>query len=235
MRSPKQPVGPGAFVLDDWFTELPQERGRAFKKYANDFETAYLMFSISLDEVVGLHKAGRLRDCYEAVAIIPALCIRLAELIDKTLRGITQHCVKHRINPSVAPLNPADFRGPWSHRSAIAQSMQHSILLKRGLQFRYKIRKLRSIIERTTHDFCQIAETLSCEGVLADAPELWTRMSTAHFDLNTCKCETIVMLKCFLHVLPENRLQEFEESVSGSRTPAVVPVAAKAAAKAAAP
>ena len=218
LRGPKQPNGPGAYVLDDWLTELPQEHERVFKKCANEFETAYLMLSTYLDEAIGLHKAGRFGDCYEVVGLIPALSIRLAKLIDETLCNIEQRCLRARISPSVAPLNPEDFLGYWSRRAAMTQSVQHHLLLKRGLQFRYKIRKLRAIIERITDDFCQTAKTLSVEGVLADVPELWTRLTNEHFDTNTCMRETIVILKCFLHVLPENTLPEFEESLADRRT-----------------
>jgi hypothetical protein len=232
LRTPKQPSRPGAHVLDDWLTELPQEHGRVFKKYANDFETAYLVLSISLDEAVGLHKSGRLGDCYAAVGIIPALSIGLAKLIDEMLCNIAQRCMRDRISPSVAPLNPEDFLGHWSRRAAMTQSIQHSLLLKRGLQFRYKIRKLRSINKRLAGDFSQVAGTLSSESVLADVQELWTRMSTLHFDINTCMREVIVMLKCFLHMLPENTLREFDESLADRRTKSssAVSIAAKSAA-----
>jgi hypothetical protein len=224
LRSPKQPTGPAAHVLDDWLTDLPQEHGYVFQKCAHDFETAYLMLSTSLDEAFNLRKSGRLGDCYSAAGIIPALSILLAKLIDETLCNIAQRCMRDRLSPNVTPLNPEDFLGHWSRRSAMTQSMQHCLLLKRGLQFRYKIRKLRSINKRLAGDFCQIAETLSSEGILADVQELWTRMSTLHFDINTCMREAIVMLKCFLHVLPENTLREFAESVADRRTKSSVAV-----------
>ena len=39
-------------------------------------------------------------------------------------------------------------------------------------------------------------------------------MDAGHFDLNTCLRESMILLKCFLRVLPDEEIVDFEKTVS---------------------
>ena len=45
---------------------------------------------------------------------------------------------------------------------------------------------------------------------------LWKIVDAAHYDLNTCLRETIIMLKSFLHVLPDEELPSFQKFVDST-------------------
>jgi hypothetical protein len=53
----------------------------------------------------------------------------------------------------------------------------------------------------------------SSEEILAgdslDADNHWEALDAAHYDLNTCLRETVILFKSFLHALPESQFQEF--------------------------
>jgi hypothetical protein len=54
------------------------------------------------------------------------------------------------------------------------------------------------------------------EGLGTDPIALWQIVDTAHYDLNTCLRETMVLLKSFLRALPEDQVPAFQESVAES-------------------
>jgi len=45
-------------------------------------------------------------------------------------------------------------------------------------------------------------------------PKLWIGMDTGHFDLNTCLRESLIMLRCFLRVLPDSQVLDFEKTMA---------------------
>ena len=55
-------------------------------------------------------------------------------------------------------------------------------------------------------------------GLATNPVMLWKVVDAAHYDLNTCLRETIIMLKSFLHVLPDEELPSFQKSVDSSWT-----------------
>ena len=86
----------------------------------------------------------------------------------------------------------------------------------RETQFRNKINSLSALLRRAARDFCARVESFAPHGVITDSPDLWEAMNAAHFDLNTCLRELMVMLKCFLRVLPDVELRSFQKTVSGN-------------------
>lgn len=49
------------------------------------------------------------------------------------------------------------------------------------------------------------------EGTSLAMIQQWNRLEILHYDLNTCLCETRVMLKSFFCVLPSDELREFRK------------------------
>jgi hypothetical protein len=174
------------------------------------------MFSVSLDEAISLHDRAFLMDSSQVLIVTSALCGRFVALLEDMLRSLADHCKDYGTNPSIAPLDPADFRSPRSCRVALRSLISHRALLARESQFRNKIHSLTSLVRRSAREFCTRVESFAPHGVITDSPDLWEAMNAAHFDLNTCLRELMVMLKCFLRVLPDGELRSFQETVSGN-------------------
>jgi hypothetical protein len=214
MRAPNHGLDPGSSVDVDWRGELPKLQRRAFEAYTKEFEGLYLMFSISLDEAISLHKSSWLSKSFQEAALTSELCAGLTTSLENMLRSLAEHCRENGTNPTVAPLNPSNFSNVWSKLMASRSLIWHNALLTRRAQFQNKIRSLRSMIRHARQDLCAVAEALAIEGIVVDSSNLWAVMNRAHFDLNTCLRESFILLKCFLRVLPGVELRAFQENVS---------------------
>jgi len=202
-------------VEGDWFGDLQAGQLHVFRAHAREFEHSYLMFSISLNEAISLHAGGLLSKAFLAVFVTPGLCGHLTGHLENVLRSLAEHAKSYGTNPSVAPLNPADFYGDWGQRSALKSLVWHHALRTRESQFQSKIRTLRSMVGHIGNDFAAAAEALASLGIAIDSPDLWAAMDAGHFDLNTCLRETDVLLKSFLCVLPEDQLGRFDFTICG--------------------
>ena len=218
MRIPKHHLGPGMSVEVDWFGGLPVTQLQAFRTYASEFEALYLMLSVSLNEAIGLRDSGALAKSFKALSLTSSLCVRFTEALEDILRSLVQYSEEHETAPSVAALNPADFLGGRSHRAALKDAIWHRTLFSQGAQFLSKIRTLRSMVIYIGSDFCQAADSLASTDLVAESSKLWAVMDSGHFDLNTCLRESMVMLKCFLRVLPDEQVRDFQNTVSSRET-----------------
>ena len=86
------------------------------------------------------------------------------------------------------------------------------ILLSERSQFLYKISTLGEMVEDLNQDFCAAATEI-VNGVPIESDAEWQAVDAAHYDLNTCLRESIVLLKSFLMVLPEDELEPFQATV----------------------
>jgi hypothetical protein len=218
LRRPKHHLGPGVSVEGDWFGDLNVAQLQAFESYAEELEFSYCMFTISLNEAIGLHVSGLLSKSFKVMADTSALCSRLTTLLVNILRSVAQHAREHGTNPSIAPLNPADFYSDREQRWALKSLMRHRALLTRVSQSQSKLRTLRSMVDHVGSDFCVAADALASQGVAVDSPELWAAMDAWQFDLNTCLRESMVLLRCFLRVLPDDELRAFQATISNDKT-----------------
>jgi hypothetical protein len=207
-------VGAGSSVQADWFGSLPEAKMHAFRVYAEEFETQYLMLSISLNEAIGLRNHGSHSQSYRLVVITPPLCERLTNSLAGMLCSLGEHVTRYGIAPSVAPLDAANFRGHRGQRSARKSSLLSTVLLSKRAQYLSKVGTLREMVGYVSHDFCHAAEALLC-GRGSSKPEfLWAALDEGQFDLNSCLRESMILLKCFLRVLPSQQLQMFQRTVS---------------------
>jgi hypothetical protein len=181
-----------------------------------------MMLSVSLDEAIGFHSNGLVAKSLQIVLIIPALYTRLSNLLDGMLGSLREHTRRYGLLPSVEPLNPANFRGQRERRSALISAQLTSILLSQRARFLNKISTLRKMLFDLRKDFCQAAQELCLERGGDERALLWASMDTGQFDLNTCLRELLVLLKCFLRVMPDDHLVGFQKTVT-SRTNAIRP------------
>lgn len=71
---------------------------------------------------------------------------------------------------------------------------------------------LGEMAEELSQDYGSAVETLE-EGLTPRPDRFWDILDASHYDLNTCLRESVVVLKCFLHALPEDQLVDFETSL----------------------
>lgn len=205
---------PGSSVQADWIGSLPEAKMRTFKIYAGELEASYVMLSIPLDEAIGFRKEGSREESLKHVLLIPGLVAHFMKHLDGVLHAMQQHAKNHRVKPSVAPLNPANFLGRGGRKGARRSQLLGMVLISRRAQFLEKIRRLREMITRIGSDFRCAADDLISTGAAAEPASLWEAVDTGHFDLNTCLRETIILLKCFFRAIPDSDLAEFQRTAA---------------------
>lgn len=203
---------PGTSVKQDWRAWLPEEKEKVFLKQVRELESNYTMWSVSLNEAIELLQGGRLAKSLEAVGVTSGLCRLLTEPLAGLFRALCEHARHYGTIPNVAPLDPANFQGHRSQRSARMSGLLNRVLLSHRLQFLYKVTTLGEMVEDLGRGFRRAAADLA-EGTSADPLSRWEEVDADHYDLNTCLREGIVLLKSFLVALPEDQLGAFQKTV----------------------
>jgi len=200
-------------VQEDWSRWLPPAKAEAFDSCARQLETFYRMFSVSLNEALELRRTGNLGQSCRAVFVIPALCARFARPVEGVLHTVGDHAKHFGIIPNTAPLDFGNFRGAREQRIARINDLLSHLLLTQRSQFLHKIDTLEEMVLGIRKDFCEIACDLG-SGASAEPSADWRALDDAHFDLNTCLREAIVLLKSFIVVLPDDQVGAFQKSVN---------------------
>jgi hypothetical protein len=199
-------------VQDDWCAWLPQEKAQVFDEHVQQLESVYMMFSIALNEAIEFRHTGMLSKSYQALCMTPSLAARLSSNLGALLRGLGGHAKHYGTIPNAAPLDPANFQGPKEQRTARMSDLLSRVLLTQRSQFLHKIGTLEEMVGDLGKDFRFTVESLSSGG--STNPEAnWYVVDAVHYDLNTCLRETIVLLKSFLLVLPQDQVGTFQKSV----------------------
>jgi hypothetical protein len=186
-------------------------------------ETSYAMFSVNLDEALGLRRQGRFGKAHQALTVTPALCKRLADPLLTLLRAMLAHAKHFRIVPNLSPLDPENFHQAKSRRAASFNGICSRIFLSQRSQFLHKISTLMELVDNLSESFCCAAQELSDPSSLEPERE-WELLDGSHYDLNTCLRESIVLLKCFLLALPDEQLLEFDAALRGTPLPSSSPL-----------
>jgi hypothetical protein len=87
------------------------------------------------------------------------------------------------------------------------------VLLTQRSQFLHKVDTLEEMVFSIRRHFHEVALDLG-SGVSAAPSTDWRAVDDAHFDLNTCLREAIVLLKSFLVILPDEQLTVFQKSIN---------------------
>lgn len=199
-------------VQQDWCIGLPPAKAQTFDACVRQLESYYRMFSVSLNEVLELRRVGKSGQSCQALSIIPALCGRLAVPVESLLRTLAQHARHFGVVPNTVPLDASNFRGGKEQHTARMSELLSHVLFTQRSQFLHKIDTLEEMVFSIRKNFTDVAADL-LDGSAA-APSLdWRTLDDAHYDLNTCLREAIVLLKSFLVVLPDDQLQSFQKAV----------------------
>jgi hypothetical protein len=210
-------------VSQDWRSPLSTQKSRAYLDTLRGLETSYAMFSVNLDEALGLRRHGRFGKAHQALTVTPALCKRLADPLLTLLRAMLAHAKHFRIVPNLSPLDPENFHQAKSRRAASFNGICSRIFLSQRSQFLHKISTLMELVENLSESFCCAAQELSDPSSLEPERE-WELLDASHYDLNTCLRESIVLLKCFLLALPDEQLLEFDAALRGTPLPSSSPL-----------
>lgn len=199
-------------VFQDWRAPLSSEKSVTYLHALRLLETSYAMFSINLDEALGLRRIGRLDKAYMALSVAPSLCKRLADNLQVLLRALLAHAKHFHITPNISPLDPGNFQQNISRRAAHFNRLCSHILLSQRSQFSHKISSLLELIEDLSNSFSDtICDLNECSSLQPE--RAWEVLDASHYDINTCLRESIVLLKSFLHALPEEQLPEFNAAL----------------------
>jgi hypothetical protein len=199
-------------VQQDWRSWLPLEKAEVFDDQVRRLESFYGMFSVALNDAIELRQTGKFTKSCQAVWVLPPLCMRLAHPLSALLRSLSEHAKHYGIIPNTAPLDPANFQGSREQRTAKMSELLSRVLLTQRSQFLHKISTLEEMVVDVGKHFCQAAEDIGT-GASPEPSVDWQTVDAAHYDLNTCLREAIVLLKSFLVVLPDEELGAFQKTV----------------------
>lgn len=199
-------------VVKDWRMPLGGDKSTAYLICVGRLENAYCMFSVNLDEAIGLRRYGRTSKAYQVLSVAPALCQRLALPLQSLLHAMQEHAKHFGITPNLAPLDPENFQNSKSQRVARFNDLLSSILLTRRSRFLHKISALTDLVEDLDSSFEFTVEELTGEDSLEPERD-WELLDAAHYDLNTCLREAVVLFKSFLHALPDVQLASFQSTL----------------------
>ena len=200
-------------VQDDWCAWLPHDKAQVFDAYVQELETLYNMFSVALNEALELRQSGLISKSYRAVHMTPELCSRLASSLAGLLRALGEHAKHYGTIPNAAALDALNFRGSREQRSARMNDLFSRILFTQRSQFLHKVGTLGEMTWDIDKDFGFAVESLA-SGTAPRPEDEWRVLDAAHYDLNTCLREVIVLLKSFLVILPQDQLTGFQKTVS---------------------
>ncbi len=205
-------------VRDDWIAWLPAEKARLFESVVAEWNAAYGMLSVALNEALAFRADGSLVRAREQAANCAILLDRLAAPLVVALDAMEDHGRHFGTLPAIEPLNPAFFRGEAAQHAAWKNSLIHRVLLSDRSRFFHKLRTLANITEELGEEFHAAATDLA-EGTCIRPAALWTSLDSLHYDLNTCLCETVVVLKSFLCALQSEELQAFRCKLEAAPAP----------------
>lgn len=220
MRSSPASI-PFSSVSQDWRMPLKGNKSHIYFDFVQHLESIYGMFSVNLDEALGMWRTGRGSKAYQVLSVAPALCGRLAYPLSGVLQVMVEHAKHFGIAPNITPLDAGNFQNSRSQRAALFNDLFSRVLLTRKSQFVHKISALADLIEELRHNFQSTATNLFSGDSLHSNRD-WELLDSIHYDLNTCLRETVVLFKSFLHALPEQQLpgiQEMLDRQSATITP----------------
>jgi hypothetical protein len=200
---------PNGSVSLDWRLPLRDDKSDAYLTSIRRLETSYAMFSVSLDEAFGMRRGGHHSKAYQVLAVSPALCQRLAHPLLSVLQSMLEHAKHFGTTPNLVSLAAENFQYPRSQRVARFNDLFSKILLTRRSQFLHKISALADLVEELNDSFGATVEELA-SGESLEPERDWETLDAVHYDLNTCLREAVVLLKSFLHALPEAQLASFQ-------------------------
>ena len=205
-------------VSQDWCMPLSVEKSSVYGQTLKRLETSYSMFSVNLDEALGLRRCGQVSKANQVLFISPTLCRQFSAALLALLRTMLSHARHFGIAPNLAPLNPNYFQNAKSQRAARFNGLLNRVLLTRKSQFLHKASTLIDLAEDLAENYVGAASEAGDERSY-HPDQCWKVLDPVHYDLNTSLRETVVLLKSFLLALPASQLLEFQSTLDSNPLP----------------
>jgi len=201
-------------VQQDWRSFLPEAKSSFFYTHSGELENSYLMLSVALNEAIELARHGHRVKAFQAADVTPELCDLLVLRLSSVLHSMRQQARHFGVVPNLAPLEASNFRTERAQRAARFSSLMSHVLFSERSRFIHKVSALEQIVEELGESFVEAGRHLEPEAS-EDSSAFWHALDACHFDLNTCLRETLVLVKSFLVVLPEEQLDMFDFTIRG--------------------
>jgi hypothetical protein len=199
-----------ATVQEDWQAWLPEAKDHLFAFTNKELEASYVVLSVTLDDAFTFCQRGMFLPARDQAAVFGDLFERVSGCLRGVLRALCEHGRDFGTLPNVAPLRPGFFRSERAQQIARTNNLFSFLVLRSRKRF---FRKL-GAVEQIVADLHLEARGLTGKIAQADGLHIskqWKRLEILHYDLNTCLCETTIMLKSFFCVLPIDELTEFRK------------------------
>jgi len=150
----------GESVSRDWRIPLSRDKSQVYLGTVHQLETSYCMFSVNLDEALGMRRAGRLGMAHQFLGVAPALCQNLVAPLLGLIRTMQLHSRHFGTTPNLVPLNPEHFQNSRNQRLARFKGLFGRILLTNRSQFLYKLSALAEMTEELEQNYASAVRTL---------------------------------------------------------------------------
>lgn len=105
-------------VQDDWLARLPQHKHHFYENLVREWEDAYAILSVVLDEAFAHRSQGELVRAREGAQTAAAVVNHLGEPLLAAYRTLEVRGRRLAAIPVVSPLNPDFFRGEAARQNA---------------------------------------------------------------------------------------------------------------------
>jgi hypothetical protein len=199
-------------VRQTWRAELPSEKLLLYNTIMGNLQSAHVIFSIALNEAIGLRRTGHTSQACEQVKVSGELCERFASSSEGMLRVMDSHAQNFGSVPSVDPLDREFFQSTTARNAAWNHATLTNVVWSSRSRFFYKMHTLGELGLKLAAEFNAIASTVSA-GPGERIGKEWDHLATLQFDLTTTLGETNIVLKSFLVELPGAQLESFQKRV----------------------
>ena len=201
-------VGAAGTVQQDWLARLPEEKCRLFEDVLDELEVSYIVLSVALHDAFAFCDQGQPSPALEQAARFSDLFDRLAGRLRGVLRTLDEHGRHFGTHPRVAPLQAGLFRSDCAQSVVRANSLLALVALRRPSRFFRKLAALDELVATLAESTRGIVAGMA-RGAALGLPHEWRRLEVLHHDLNTCFCESSIVLKSFLCAMPGRELSSF--------------------------
>jgi hypothetical protein len=203
-------VSSGATVQEDWQAWLPEEKSSLFEAVYDELEVSYVILSVALDDAFTFCEQGKLLPAREQAGVFSDLFDRLSGRLRGVLRSLNEHGRHFGSHSRVTPLRAELFRSDRAQMMVRANHVLSLVSLRKPSRFFRKLAALDELVTKLQKQTREISAEI-VEGASVYLPRQWTHLEVLHHDLNTCFCETTVVLKSFLRALPAAELLPFRK------------------------
>jgi hypothetical protein len=192
---------------------LPAGMDRLFDSTRCELEASNAIVNVTLDEALCLCRQGDIGLSFEQAVVFGGLFDRLALRLRMILSAVKERGAHFPILPRVTALVPGNFRGAKSQKISRTNSLLANVVFHARTRFFHKLYGLSEITEELQEGVREVIDEFDPHSLPA-TNEAWQRLEVFAYDLNTCTSEVTVVLKSFLHALPDAELAGFQQELT---------------------